>query len=158
MSYEKSKAYREYALIQSINLLVNSVEQVLEAKEKLINVSQIWLKSGMLGFGEQIELIFGTAADNVRSEYMVICINKLNKYMMSKYPNHVGYIIKLTCDVIEAINKASKAHAHIWESAKIKAILSGFSSGRVAKSLPFYKSDKEIKKNQANKQYEQQAI
>ena len=139
MSYEgSSKSYREYALIQGINLLVNMVKQIKEDKLTLQDVHDVWIESGMLSFSDQIELIWGTAADGLRCRYLAHCINQLNSYMMSKYPNHRGLIRLLTTDILNAINMAVYGNAHIWSKAQLRSIDAAFMSGRVAKTTPFY--------------------
>lgn len=141
MSYEKSKAYREYALIQGINLLVNMVREVKEDKTSLKTIHDFWIESGILSFSDQIELIFGTAADGLRCRYMAHCINEMNGYMMSKYPNHKGLIRLLTTDILNAINMAVYGNAHIWSKTQLISINAAFMSGRVAKTTPFYEPE-----------------
>lgn len=143
MSSEKSKAYREYALIEGINLLVHSVEQVIEDKKNLVKIYPKWHETGMLSLGQQMEFIFGTATDKSTCRYMVNCINELNTYMMSKYPNCIDLIRKLTSDILESINIAIMANAHIWNITKIESILTAFRSTHVGKKLSFYKSPRE---------------
>lgn len=148
MSYD-NKHYREYALIQGINLLVNMVEQVKIGKADLKDIYPIWINSGILSFGAQIELIFGTAADELRCRYLSHCLNELNTYMLSKYPKHIRLIKKLTSNILEAINMAVTEHAHIWSKAQIQAIQTAFSSGRVAKT--YYISPKEVEEDEEKK-------
>ena len=154
MSYEKGKAYREYALIQGINLLVNMVKEVRKDKVTLQEVHAIWIESGVLSFADQIDLIWGTAADGIRCRYLAITINELNSYMLSEYPNHRGLIRSLTKDVLNAINMAIYGNAHIWSSAQLKSIEAAFMSGRVAKTSPFYEpleEDDEIEEKEKQK-------
>jgi len=156
MSYEKSKSYREYALIQGINLLVNMVDRIKEEKISLKEIHEAWIESGMLSFGNQIELIFGTAADRIRCRYMAFCINEFNSYMMSKYPKHRGLMRNLTKDILNSINMAVFGNAHIWSKAQLQSIEAAFMSGRVAKSTPYYEpppeeEEEEGKKNKKHK-------
>ena len=148
MSYEGSKSYREYALINGINLLVNMVEQTKDDKITLKEIHTKWIESGILSFADQIELIWGTAADGLRCRYMAFCINQLNSYMMSKYPNHKGLIRNLTRDILNAINMAIMGNAHIWSVVQLESIKAAFKSGQVSKPTPYYDlSDKKtIKK------------
>ena len=146
MSYEKGKAYREYALIQGINLLVNMVKEVRKDKVTLQQVHDMWMESGILSFGNQIELIWGTAADGIRCRYLAFTMNELNSYMLSKYPNHRGLIRSLTKDVLNAINMAIYGNAHIWSTTQLKSIEAAFMSGRVAKASPYYEPLEEDKK------------
>lgn len=140
ISYEsgKGKYYREYALIQGINLLVNMVEQIKIDKSTLQEIHDTWIDSGILRFRDQIDLIFGTASDSIKCRYMVYCINLLNDYMMSKYPNHRGLIMSLTSDVLSSINMAIFGSAHIWSKAQLDSIRAAFMSSHVAKSIPYY--------------------
>ena len=138
MSYEKSKQYREYALIQGINLLVNMVSEIKEDKVTLKDVHDAWLESGVLSFGDQIELIWGTAADGMRCRYLAFTINEFNTYTMSKYPNHIGLLRGLSKDILNAINMAIYGNAHIWSRTQLKSIEAAFMSGRVAKTSPYY--------------------
>lgn len=137
MSYEGSKSYREYALINGINLLVNMVEQTKDDKITLKQIHASWIETGMLSFADQIELIWGTAADGLRCRYMAFCINQLNSYMMSEYPNHIGYIRSLSMDVLNSINMAIFGNAHIWSMVQLESIKAAFKSGQVAKPTPY---------------------
>lgn len=143
MVYDRGKSYREYALIQGINLLVNMVNQLKEDKISLQKIHAVWIETNVLSFSNQIELIFGTAADGVRCRYMVHCINQLNGYMMSKYPNHKGLIRSLTKDVLDSINMAIMGNAHIWSKTQLNSITAAFMTGRVAKTTPYYPSKDE---------------
>ena len=143
MSYEKSKAYREYALIEGINMLVNMVNQTKDDKITLKEIHITWIESGVLSFGDQIELIWGTASDGIRCRYMTFCINQLNSYMMSKYPNHIGYIRSLIKDILNAINMAIFGNAHIWSTVQLESIKAAFRSGRMAKARPYYEPPEE---------------
>lgn len=159
MSSEKSKAYREYALIQGINLLVNMVEQTKRDKVDIKDIYPKWVQSGILDLGDQIEAISGTAADGLRCRYLAFCINQLNAYMMSKYPNHVGLIRKLTNDILEALNMAIMGNAHIWTKAKLQSILAAFGSARVGKPTPYYTpEEKEEEEEKEKKRKERHAI
>jgi len=151
MSHEGSKSYREYALIQGINLLVNMVKTIKEDKSSLQEVHQTWVKSGMLSFADQIELIWGTAADGIRCRYMAHCINEFNSYMMSKYPNHRGLMRSLTKDILNAINMAVYGNAHIWSKTQLQSIEAAFMSGRVAKSTPYYEPPPEDEEEKSKK-------
>lgn len=148
MSYDGSKSYREYALINGINLLVNMVEQTKDDKITLKQIHTKWIETGVLSFGDQIELIWGTAADGIRCRYMAHCINELNSYLLSEYPNHRGLIRSLTKDVLNAINMAIMGNAHIWSMAQLESIKAAFKSGQVSKAKPYYDlSDKKTIKN-----------
>ncbi len=151
MSYERGQSYREYALIQGINLLVNMVDRTRTDIGNIKEIYPSWVQSGVLALGDQIEIIFGTSADKLRCRYLAYCINQLNAYMMSKYPNNTGLIRKLTKDVLEAINMAVFAHAHIWSNAKLQSILAAFQSGRVGKVSPYYLPEKEDEEEKVKK-------
>ena len=153
MSHEGSKSYREYALIQGINLLVNMVATIKEEKVSLQDIHELWVESGMLSFGDQIELIWGTAADGIRCRYMTFCINEFNSYMMSKYPRHRDLMRSLTKDILNAINMAVFGNAHIWSKTQLQAIEAAFTSGRMAKSTPYYEPlpEDEEEKNKKHK-------
>ena len=138
MSYERGKAYRDYALIEGINLLVNMVEQSRDDKESLKKIHEHWIEFRQLSFADQIDLIYGTGSDKIRCRYMVYCINQLNGYMMSEYPDHAGYIRILIKDVLDSINMAIFGDVHIWKSVQIESIKAAFRSGRVAKPTPFF--------------------
>ncbi|MBA7667173.1 hypothetical protein ES703_75258 [subsurface metagenome] len=158
MSYDGSKSYKEYALINGINLLVNMVEQTKDDKTTLKEIHTKWIESGVLSFADQIELIWGTAADGLRCRYMAFCINQLNSYMMSKHPNHIGLIRCLTRDILNAINMAIMGNAHIWSMVQIESIKAAFRSGQVSKPTPYRDlSDKKtIKKLKKIKEKEKQ--
>lgn len=143
MSYDHGSGYREYALIQAISLLVNMVKQLENEKTNVKKIFPIWQKSGLLTLGDQIELIFGTAANELRCRYMVHCINELNSYMLSKYPYHRMRIRQLTRDVVASINMAVMAHAHIWNEAQFLSIQAAFTSGHMKQSYQYYKPSKE---------------
>jgi len=151
MSFESGKHYREYALIQGINLLVNMVDQIKDEKTSLKMIYVDWIDSGFLNFGSQIDFISGTAADNLTSKYLAYCINELNSYIMSKYPNHRGLLRSLTTDILNAINMAIQANAHIWTQAQLQSIQAAFMSGRVAKASPYYKPLEEDEKEKKKK-------
>lgn len=158
MSYDGSKSYREYALINGINLLVNMVEQVKDDKVSLKEIHTKWIESGLLSFADQIELIWGTAADGIRCRYMAFCINQLNSYMMSKYPNHRGLMRSLTKDILNSINMAIFGNAHIWSKMQLQSIESAFKSGQVSKAKPYQdlsdkKTRKKLDKIEENKQH-----
>lgn len=155
MSYEKNKAYREYALIQGINLLVNMVEGIKEDKTTLKDIHSFWMESGLLSFGDQIELIWGTAADGIRCRYLAHTINQLNSYMMSKYPNHVGLMRSLSTDILNAINMAIYGNAHIWSKTQLNSINAAFMSGRIAKTTPYYEPQEE---DDEEKKYERRSL
>lgn len=155
MSYDGSKSYREYALINGINLLVNMVEQTKDDKITLKQIHTQWIETGVLSFGDQIELIWGTAADGIRCRYMAFCINQLNDYMMSKYPNHRGLIRSLIKDILNSINMAIYGNAHIWTRVQLQSIEAAFKSGQVSKAKPYYdlsdkKTIKKLKKAEEN--------
>lgn len=151
MSYEGSKSYKEYALINGISLLVNMVEQVKEEKISLKEIHETWIDTGVLSFADQIELIWGTAADGIKCRYMVHCINELNSYMMSQYPNHKGLIMSLTKDVLNSINIAILGNAHIWSRVQLQSIEAAFKTGQVSKSTPYRDlSDKKVKEIDEN--------
>ena len=114
------------------------VSQIKEDKVSLQTIHKTWIESGVLTFSDQIELIWGTAADGIRCRYMAHCINELNSYMMSKYPNHKGLMRSLTKDILNAINMAIMGNAHIWSKTQLRSIDAAFMSGRVAKTTPFY--------------------
>lgn len=154
MSYERGRSYREYALIQGINLLVNMSNRTRDDKITLKQIHGTWIESGVLSFADQIELIWGTAADGIRCRYMAYCINQLNSYMMSKRPNHRGLIRNLTIDVINSINMAIFGNAHIWTRSQLQSIDAAFKSGRVAKASPYYEpleEDEEIEEKEKQK-------
>lgn len=151
MSYERGKAYRDYALIEGINLLVNMVEQSRDDKESLKEIHGHWIEFRQLSFADQIDLIYGTGSDKIRCRYMVYCINQLNGYMMSEYPDHVGYIRMLIKDVLDSINMAIFGDVHIWKSVQIESIKAAFRSGRVAKARPYFEP-KELEEKEKKKQ------
>ncbi len=147
MSYDRSsKQYREYALIQGINLLVNMVKDVKEDKTTLKKIHGAWMEAGILDFGDQIELIWGTSADGIRCRYLAHTINLLNSYMMSKHPNHMGLIRSLSTDVLNAINMAIYGNAHIWSTTQLKSIEAAFMTGRVSKTSPYYVPEEDEEK------------
>ena len=152
MSYESGKHYREYALIQGINLLTNMVTQIRNDKSTLQDIYTNWTNSGILQFRDQIDLIFGTAADYIKCRYMVFCINQLNSYMMSKYPNHRYLISLLTTDILNSVNMAVLGNAHIWSNAQLESIQAAFMSSRVAKSIPYYEPPEEEKEEDEKKE------
>lgn len=150
MAFESGRHYREYKLIQGINLLTNMVRQIKDERKTLKEIHAICTTPGFLDFGEQMEFIWGTAADKATNYYLAYCINQLNSYMMSKYPKHKGLIRNLATDILNAINLAVHANAHIWTSVQLESIKAAFMSSRVAKSTPFYelpdKQEEEKKK------------
>lgn len=158
MSYEGSKSYREYALIEGINMLVNMVERTKEDKESLKKIHENWAKFNVLSFSDQIDLIYGTSTDEIKCRYMVYCINKLNGYMMSEFPNHVGRIKMLIKDVLDSINMAIMGDAHIWKKVQVDAIRAAFRSGRVAKSRPYYESKRLEDEEEEYKKYKKQRM
>jgi len=151
MSYEGGKHYREYALIQGINLLVNMVDQIKNEKTSLKLIYSSWIDSGFLSFANQIDFISGTAGDNKTSKYLAYCINQLNSYIMSKYPNHRGLASSLTTDILNAINMAIQANAHIWTQAQLQAIQAAFKSGRVAKPSPYFEPPEDDEEEKVKK-------
>lgn len=139
MSYEGSRAYRDLKLIEGINLLVNSLDQTKEDKESLKKIQDKWVNlKNRLSFGDQIELIYGTATDKMKCEYMVFCINELNRYLDSEFPFHKRLVRMLLLDVRDSINMAVMGEAHIWKKTQVEAIQAAFRSGRVAKSGPYF--------------------
>lgn len=138
MSYEGSKAYREWAFIEGINMLINMTDQMKEAKETLKKIHTRWEEFNRLSFADQIDLIHGTGTDEIKCRYMVYCINKLNGYMMSEYPNHKGLIRMYVKDILESINMAIMGDVHIWKRVQVESIQAAFRSGRVARAKPFY--------------------
>ena len=157
MSYERGKAYRDYALIEGINLLVNMVERTGDDKEELKKIHGHWIEFNKLSFPDQIDLIYGTGRDKIRCRYMVYCINQLNGYMMSEYPDHKGYIRMLVKDVLDGINMAIFGDVHIWKSVQVESIKAAFRSGRVAKARPYFepkeleeKEQKELEHKERN--------
>ena len=153
MSYETGKNYREYALIQGINLLVNMVDRIKDDRNTLKEIHSTWIEAGFLSFGDQMDLIFETAADKATNKYLAYCINELNSYMMSKYPKHRGLMRNLTTDILNAINMAVHASAHLFKRTELESIQAAFMSGRVAKSSPYYlppSSEEEDKKKKKN--------
>lgn len=157
MAYETGKHYREYALIQGINLLVNMVDTIKDERKTLKQIHTNWINSGFLSFGDQMELIFQTAADNATNKYLAYCINELNSYMMSKYPRHRGLMRNLTTDILNSINMAVHASAHIFKRTQLESIQAAFMSGRVAKTTPFYlpspEEEEEEKEKKKKKRY-----
>lgn len=140
MSYEGygGRAYRELKLIEGINLLVNTINRRTDDKETLKEVHENWIKFNNLSFADQLELIYGTATDNLKCRYMVNCINDLNGYMMDEYPNNIKLIKKLSQRILAAINMAIMADAHIWRAIEVESVLAAFKSSRVAKSSAYY--------------------
>lgn len=134
---ESNKSYREYKLIEGINLLVNMVDTIQEEKNTLKQIHDAWIETGFLNFADQIEVIWGTAADYKTSRYLAHCINELNSYIMSKYPNHRGLMRNMTVDILNALNMAVHANAHIWSQAQLQSIQAAFMSGHVAKTTPY---------------------
>lgn len=150
MAFESGRHYREYKLIQGINLLTNMVRQIKDERNTLKEIHKTWDTPGFLSFGDQMEFIWGTAADKATNYYLAYCINQLNSYMMSKYPRHRGLINNLATDILNAINLAVHANAHILTSVQLESIQAAFMSSRVAKATPFYelldKQEEEKKK------------
>jgi len=103
-----------------------------------------WQKNSTLSFENQVQVIFGTSAEDLTSKYLVHCINKLNDEKMSEFP-HQEYLIRLTLDCISAINRAVQSHSHIWNKAQIKTIMEALGTGHVVKgrSLPYYDDDED---------------
>lgn len=156
MSYEGSKSYKEYKIIEGISLLVNMVNQIKDEKKTLKDIYENWINTGFLSFANQIDFISGTAADNLTSKYLAYCINQLNSYIMSKYPNHRGLASSLTTDILNAINMAIQANAHIWTQAQLQSIQAAFMSSHVTKPIVYPESSKEKKdkkKKQKNLEY-----
>ena len=153
MSYEKSSAYREYALIEAINLLVNMVDRIKDDRIVLKEIPVSWINSGMLSFGDQMELIWGTAADGMRCRNLAFRINLLNGYLITRKRNklHRGLVSMYTKDILDAINMAVMGSAHIWTQTQLRSIEAAFKSSRVSKARPFYEpkelEDKEDKKS-----------
>ncbi len=151
---ESGRHYREYKLIQGINLLTNMVKQIKDERKTLKQIHTIWITSGFLSFGDQMEFIWGTAADKATNYYLAYCINELNAYMMSKYPRHRGLMRNLTSDILSAVNLAVHANAHIWTQVQLESIQAAFMSSRVAKSTPFYElPDKQEEEEKKKKRY-----
>lgn len=124
------------------------VEGTKEDKEGLKKIHERWIEFKQLSFADQIDLIYGTGTDGIRCRYMVYCINQLNGYMMSEYPNHKGYISMLVKDVLDSINMAIFGDVHIWKSVQVESIKAAFRSGRVAKARPYFEPKEEEEEEQ----------
>ncbi len=134
------------------------VQQIGDERITLQTVHTEWIDSGILSFGNQMQLIFGTAADNDTCKYMVHCINQLNAYMMSKYPNHRGKMRFLINDILSSINMAIQASAHIFSKTQLQSIQAAFMSGRTSKAIPYYEIPEEDKENEKEKKKIRHAI
>ena len=137
MSSESSKAYRDYKLIEGINLLVNMVERSREDKESLKKINEGYFDFEIT-FANKIELIYATGTDKLRCNYMVSCMNKLRRYMKSEFPYHLGLIRMLVDDFDDSVGMAIMGDIHLWKQAQLEAIQAAFRSARVAKATPYF--------------------
>ena len=154
MSNERSNwSVRDYALIQGINLLVNMIGQLRADIKLLQGVIGDWTLSDTFGYENQVQLIFGTSADDKSCGYLVYCLNNLNDEKLSEFP-HKGYLIKLNSRCLSAILRAVKSHSHIWNKAQLQTILNALGTAHVVKgkALPYYDPGEEEKKKEKKKE------
>ncbi|HEC40456.1 hypothetical protein LCGC14_0957810 [marine sediment metagenome] len=147
---------RDYALVQGINLLTNMVGQLRADITLLQGVMTGWKKDSTLDYKNQVQLIFGTSADDKSCEYLVDCLNRLNDHKLSEFP-YREYLIKLNSRCLSAIFRAIRAHSHIWNQAQLKTILNALGTAHVVKgkALPYYDSgeDEDQKKERKKERY-----
>lgn len=138
MTYERSYA-REWAQIQGITLLQNILKQLENLELTLMTLSESWIENRILNIEQQVQLIFGVSANDVTSQYLVFCINKLNDHLISEFP-HREYTLKLTKKAIHAMERAIQAHSHIWSTAQLQSVLTALGSAHVVrtKGSPYY--------------------
>ncbi len=147
---------RDYALVQGINLLTNMVGQLRADITLLQSVMGGWEKEKPLILENQVQLIFGTSADDKPCKYLVDCLNKLNDHKLSEFPLR-EYLIKLNSRCLSAIFRAVRAHSHIWSKAQLQTILNALGTAHVVqgKALPYHDSGEveDQKKERKKKRY-----
>lgn len=139
MPYERPPSYmHDQAIIQGINLLVNMIKQLRDDIKLLQGVIGDWTESDTFGYVNQVQLIFGTSADDKACGYLVDCLNNLNDHKLFEFP-YREYLIKLNKRCLSSIFRAIKSHSHIWNQAQLQTILSALGTAHVvkAKALPY---------------------
>ena len=150
MSFSGDRSYiREYAQLQGINLLMNIIERLKILETNLMSVVVEWQETRTLGLESQVQLIFGTSADDLTSKYLVHRISMLNDHLLSEFP-HKDYALKLTKKTLNAVFRAIQSHSHIWNKVQLQSLLMSLGSSYVVKSknLPYidYHDQEEKKK------------
>lgn len=149
---DRSSYIREYAQLQGINLLMNAIERLKILETTLMQIVVNWQKAKVLVLASQVQLVFGTSADDLTSEYLVYRIGKLNDHLMSEFP-HKEYALRLTQKCLYAVLKAIKAHSHLWNKVQLQSILTSLGSSYAikARGLPYVDTSDEKKEKDKKK-------